>query len=70
MVKYVFVNVCVNKRGFMSSNERLKKYVKNKKKLGFKRVSFFVEEKVWKYFKKRSDNLSANDYLKKLLDFK
>ena len=54
----------------MPSNERLKKYVKNKKKLGFKRVSFFVDEKVWKYFKKRSGGLSANDYLKRLLDFK
>lgn len=63
-------HMCKQKGVRMSANERLKRYVKNKKKLGFKRVSFFVDEKVWKYFKKKSGNLSANDYLKKLLDFK
>jgi hypothetical protein len=54
------------------SNQRLKRYIDNKKKLGQKRVSFFVEEKVWNYFKRnaKKKNMSINDYLKHLLDFK
>jgi len=31
------------------SETRLQKYIKNKKRLGQKRVSFFVDEKVWKF---------------------
>jgi hypothetical protein len=58
------------KGAIMTSLERHKKYINSKKKQGQKRVSFFVEEKVWKYFKKRSDTLSPNEYLKKLLNFK
>jgi len=51
---------------------RLQRYVKNKRSLGQKRVSFFVDEKVWKYFKKNAQkqDMSINDYLKHLLDFK
>jgi len=51
---------------------RLQKYIKNKKRLGQKRVSFFVDEKAWKYFKKnaQNNNMSINDYLKYLLNFK
>ena len=51
---------------------RLQRYTKKKKDLGQKRVSFFVDESVWKYFKKNANknNMTINDYLKKLLDFK
>lgn len=68
----VCVNVCVNERGIMSNSERLDRYIKNKKRMGQKRVSFFVEEKVWKFFKKNasSKDMSINDYLKHLLNFK
>jgi len=54
------------------SYKRLKKYIDKKKSLGQKRVSFFVDEKLWKYFKKnaKKNNMSINDYLKALLDFK
>ena len=51
---------------------RLQRYIKNKEKQGYKRVSFFVEKKVWRYFKRNSKNknMTINDYLKYLLDFK
>jgi len=51
---------------------RLQRYIKNKKKLGYKRVSFFVDIKVWKYFKRnaKKKNLTINEYLKYLLNFK
>ena len=51
---------------------RLQKYINNKKVLGQKRVSFFVDEKVWKYFKRnaKKNNMSINEYLKYLLNFK
>ena len=54
------------------SETRLQKYIKAKKRLGQKRVSFFVDEKVWKFFKNnaKKSNMSINDYLKHLLDFK
>ncbi|WP_295051392.1 hypothetical protein [Sulfuricurvum sp.] len=56
----------------MSSSERLDRYIKNKKKSGQKRVSFFVDEKVWKYFKKNAStkNMTINEYLKHILNFK
>ena len=60
------------KRGLkLSPNERLKRYIKNKNALGYKRVSFFVDKKVWKYFIKnaKKNNMTINDYLKFLLDF-
>ena len=54
------------------SDTRLQRYIVNKKSLEQKRVSFFVDEKVWKFFKKnaKKNNLTINDYLKELLDFK
>ncbi len=54
------------------SETRLQKYISNKKRLGQKRVSFFVDEKVWKYFKKNAQkqDMTINDYLKYLLNFK
>lgn len=54
------------------NNTRLQRYIANKKNLGQKRVSFFVDEKVWKFFKKNAQkkNLTINDYLKELLNFK
>ena len=56
----------------MSGSDRLKKYIDNQKKKGKKRVSFFVDDKVWKFFKKKqkASNLDISDYLKVLLDFK
>ncbi len=53
-------------------DNRLQRYTKRKKALGQKRVSFFVDEKVWKYFKKNANkrDMTINDYLKYLLDFK
>lgn len=56
----------------MSNAERLERYVKNKKRIGQKRVSFFVDEKAWKLFKKQADRnkMTIGEYLKKLLNFK
>ena len=54
------------------SYTRLKKYIDNRKKMGQKRVSFFVDEKVWKYFKSnaKKNNMTIDNYLKHLLNFK
>ena len=51
---------------------RLQKYIKNKKKQGFKRVSFFVNIKLWNYIRKRvkKENMTINDYLSKVFEFK
>jgi hypothetical protein len=66
--------MCVNDRGgiLMSNAERLERYVKNKKRIGQKMVSFFVDEKAWKLFKKQADRnkMTIGEYLKKLLNFK
>jgi len=51
---------------------RLQKYIENKKNLGHKRVSFFVNIKVWKHFKRNATKkkMTINEYLIYLLDFK
>jgi len=51
---------------------RYKKYIDNQRLKGFKRVSFFTDEKFWKFVKKRAakDNLTIDDFLKKSLNFK
>jgi len=57
----------------MSSNQnRLKKYIDNQKKKGFKRVSFFVNVKFWRYVKKQSlkHKMTIPEYLMFRLDFK
>jgi hypothetical protein len=53
-------------------SERLKKYISNQKLRGRKRVSFFVDLKLWNYITKRAkkENMTINDYLKKSFDFK
>lgn len=53
-------------------SDRLKKYIENQKLRGRKRVSFFVDEKFWRYINKRAkkDNLTINEFLKKSFDFK
>lgn len=53
-------------------SERLKKYIVNQKKKGCKRVSFFVDVKLWEFLKKvsKSKNLSIPDYLKSEFDYK
>jgi len=55
----------------MSTSDRLNRYIKNKKKAGQKRVSFFVDEKVWKHFKRKAslNKMTINEYLKHLLNF-
>jgi hypothetical protein len=52
-------------------SERLKKYIANQKKLGRKRVSFFVDEKLWKFINKqcKKQNITINEFLKDSLDF-
>lgn len=52
-------------------SERLKKYIDKQKKQGKKRVSFFIDEKLWKYLTKRAkaENLHISDYLKKWFHF-
>lgn len=56
----------------MSNSSRSKKYILNQKSKGLKRVSFFTDEKFWKYITKRAskDNISINDFLKNSFDFK
>jgi len=51
---------------------RLQKYIKNQKFKGRKRVSFFVDIKLWRYITKRAkkEKMTINDYLKFVLDFK
>jgi len=51
---------------------RQEKYIMNKKMMGQKRVSFFVDEKLWKYFKRNAikKKMTINDYLAYLLEFK
>jgi len=53
-------------------SERLKKYIEKQKKQGKKRVSFFIDEKLWNYLSKRAkkENLSIPDYLKQYFNFK
>lgn len=53
-------------------SERLKKYIQNQKSKGRKRVSFFVDEKFWKYITKRAkkEDLTINEFLKKSFEFK
>lgn len=56
----------------MSASDRLKRYVENKKRLGLKRVSFFVDVKFWKFITKnaKKENLTILEYLKKIANFK
>ena len=65
MCKHLFLRIIMKQ-------SRLQRYIQRKKKLGQKRVSFFVDEKVWKYFKKNAKNsgMSINEFLIYLLDFK
>ena len=54
----------------MTAKQRLDKYIARKKSKGQKRVSFFVDEKVWLRFKKYqslNDFYSPNSFLKELL---
>ena len=53
-------------------SERLKKYIQNQKLKGRIRVSFFVDQKLWRFINKRAnkDKLTINEYLKKSFDFK
>jgi hypothetical protein len=52
-------------------SDRLKRYIDKQKKQGKKRVSFFIDEKLWKYLTKRAkaENLQMSDYLKKWFHF-
>lgn len=52
--------------------DRQQKYINNQKKKGNKRVSFFIDEKLWKYLKKLSkkENLTVPDLIKKHFNFK
>ena len=56
----------------MSNQSRSSKYIKNQKLKGYKRVSFFTDEKFWKYIKKRAlkNNMTISDYLINQLNFK
>ena len=49
----------------MSNSSRSKKYIQNQKSKGYKRVSFFTNEKFWKYLTRRAkrSNMTINDYL-------
>ena len=51
---------------------RLQKYIQNKKNQGQKRVSFFVDIKLWRYITKRAkkENMTINEFLKYTFDFK
>ena len=53
-------------------SDRLKKYISKQKKKGYKRVSFFLDEKLWEFLKKvsKSKKLSVPDYLKSEFDYK
>ncbi len=53
-------------------SERLKKYISNQKLRGRKRVSFFVDEKLWRFITKRAkiEGITINEYLKFALNFK
>lgn len=57
---------------WLKMSDRLKKYIENQKLRGRKRVSFFVDEKFWRYINKRAkkDNLTINEFLKKSFDYK
>jgi hypothetical protein len=52
-------------------SDRLKRYIDKQKKQGKKRVSFFIDEKLWKYLTKRAkaEKLQMSDYLKKCFHF-
>lgn len=52
--------------------DRFQKYIDNQKKKGNIRVSFYVDEKLWKYLKKLSkkDNLTIPELMKKQFNFK
>lgn len=52
-------------------SERLKKYIASQKFKGRKRVSFFVDEKLWNYITKRAkkEDMTINDYLKHSFNF-
>lgn len=53
-------------------SDRLKKYIEKQKKQGKKRVSFFINIKLWSFLSKKAkkEKLSISDYLKKEFDFK
>lgn len=53
-------------------SERLKKYISKQKKKGCKRVSFFIDEKLWEFLKKisKQKKMSVPDYLKSEFDYK
>lgn len=52
--------------------DRFKKYINEQKRKGYKRVSFYIDEKLWKYLKKLSkkENLTVPDLIKKQFNFK
>ena len=51
---------------------RLQKYIIKQKNQGKKRVSFFVNVKLWKYITRRSkiNNMTIDEFLKYTFDFK
>lgn len=53
-------------------SDRLKKYIEKQKKQGKKRVSFFIDVKLWNYIsnKAKKENLTIPEYLKYHFNFK
>lgn len=53
-------------------SERLKKYIDKQKKQGNKRVSFFINVKLWSFLSKKAkkENLTIPEYLKNYFNFK
>lgn len=52
--------------------DRFQKYINEQKRKGNKRVSFYIDEKLWKYLKKLSkkENLTVPELIKKQFNFK
>jgi len=56
----------------MTSSERSKKYINKKKRAGEKRVSFFTNEKFWKFISKKAnqEKMTISEYLMWCHNFK
>ena len=65
--------MCKHKGFLMKNNNisRSKKYIIKQKKLGYKRVSFFTDEKFWKFIKKRAlkEKMTIDEFLKSSFNF-
>ncbi len=63
------VNI-VKKKGYKM--DRFQKYINEQKRKGNKRISFYIDEKLWKYLKKLSkkENLTVPELIKKQFNFK